>query len=53
MWERLDRAVSMAEWFDLFPVTKVHTLVCVSSDHNLIIILPDDFWCEATKNLAF
>ena len=23
VWERLDRAVSMADWFELFPATKV------------------------------
>lgn len=43
VWERLDRAVSTVEWFDSFPATKVHTLVCTSSDHNLISILPDGF----------
>ena len=53
MWERLDRAVSMAEWFDLFPVTKVHTLVCVSSDHNLIIILPDGFGVKPQRTWRF
>ena len=33
VWERLDRAVSTAEWFNCFLVTKVHTLACTSSDH--------------------
>jgi len=43
VWERLDRAVSTADWIDLFPAVKVQTLSCVSSDHNLILILPDSF----------
>ena len=37
--ERLDRVVCTAEWFSLFPATKVRTLSCVSSDHSPIIIL--------------
>ena len=43
VWERLDRAVSTVEWLDLFPVTKVQTLSCVTSDHSPILILPDGF----------
>ena len=43
MCERLDRAVSTADWIDLFPSTKVQTLSCVSSDHRPILILPDGF----------
>ena len=39
MWERLDRAVSIASWFDFFPVTKVRTLACGSSDHRPLLIL--------------
>ncbi|KAL0004665.1 hypothetical protein SO802_012226 [Lithocarpus litseifolius] len=38
VWERLDRAVSSADWYDLFPATCVQTLACVSSDHNPICI---------------
>ena len=41
MWERLDRVVSTAAWYNLFPTTKVKTLVCASSDHSPILILPD------------
>ena len=40
-WERLDRAVSTVAWYNLFPTTKVKTLVCASSDHSPILILPD------------
>lgn len=43
VWERLDRAVSTAEWFDCFPITKVHTLACTSLDHNPISILLEGF----------
>lgn len=39
VWERLDRALSTAAWFDLFPATKVTTLECASSDHNPIMVL--------------
>ena len=39
VWERLDRAVSTASWFNLFPATKVKTLVCASSDHSPIMVL--------------
>ena len=38
VWERLDRAVCMAEWYDLFPSSTVHTLTCVYSNHNPICI---------------
>ena len=41
VWERLDRAVCTMEWFNLFPATKVKTLVCASSDHSPILVLPD------------
>lgn len=43
VWERLDRAVSSASWFDRFPVTKVRSLVCGSSDHRPLLILPEGF----------
>ena len=43
VWERLDRAVSTANWIDLFPTTKVQTLSYVSSDHSPILILPEGF----------
>lgn len=33
MWKWLDRAMSTAQWFDYFLVTKVHTVACTSSDH--------------------
>ena len=39
IWERLDRAVTMAEWMDRFPVTKVRPLVCGQFDHSPIVIL--------------
>lgn len=41
VWERLDRAVSTVDWFNLFPVTKVKMLVCASSDHSPILVLPE------------
>ena len=40
-WERLDRAISTTAWYNLFPTTKVKTLVYASSDHSPILILPD------------
>ena len=33
--------MSSAAWYDLFPATKVITLVCVSSDHSPILVLPE------------
>ena len=41
IWECLDRAVSMADWIERFPTTKVQSLVCEQSDHSPIIILPE------------
>ena len=38
MWERLDRAVTTADWIDIFPATKVVHLECGSSDHKPLII---------------
>ena len=38
MWERLDRAVTIADWIDIFPATKVVHLECGSSDHKPLII---------------
>ena len=49
VWERLDRAVSTVEWLDLFPVTKVQTLSCVTSDHSPILILPDGFGAKLNR----
>ena len=46
VWERLDRAVCTTEWFNLFPATKVKTLVCASSDHSPILVLPDGITCK-------
>ena len=43
IWECLDRVVSMAEWLEHFPATKVQSLVCGQSDHSLIVILPEAF----------
>ena len=53
IWERLDRAVSTADWFDLFPATKVQTLSCVSSDHSPILILPDGFNAKTQRPWRF
>ena len=41
VWERLDKAVNTADWFNFFPATKVKTLVCASSDHSPIMVLPE------------
>ena len=41
VWERLDRAVSTVDWFNFLPATKVKTLVCASSNHSPIIVLPE------------
>lgn len=53
VWERLDRVVSTTKWFDLFPAIKVQTLVCVTSNHNLIIILSDGFCVKPQKPWRF
>ena len=53
VWERLDRAMSLAEWFELFPITKVQTLICVSSNHHPIIILPKGFYGKAQRPWHF
>ena len=38
VWERLNRAVGLANWYELFPATCVQTLTCVSLNHNPICI---------------
>ena len=38
IWERLDRAVAMAEWFSNFPSTRVHHVDSTTSDHKLLWI---------------
>lgn len=53
VWERLDRVVSTTKWFDLFPAIKVQTLVYVTSNHNLIIILSDGFGVKPQKPWQF
>ena len=53
MWERLDRTISTTEWVDLFPVTKVQTLSCVTSDHSPILILPDGFGVKSQRPWHF
>ena len=53
VWERLDRAVSMADWIDLFLATKVQTSSCVSSGHSLILILPDNFGVKSQRPWRF
>ena len=53
VWERLDRAVSTVEWLDLFPVTKVQTLSCVTSDHSPILILPNGFGAKLNRPWRF
>ena len=41
VWEHLGRAVSMADWVEQFPTTKVQSLVCGQFDHSPILILPE------------
>ena len=53
VWERLDRAVSTEEWLDLFSVTKVQTLSCVTLDHSPILILPDGFGAKLNRPWRF
>lgn len=53
MWERLDRVMSKAEWVDLFLVTKVQTLLCVTSDHNPILILLNGFGVKSQQPWRF
>ena len=33
--------MSIATWFDLFPATKVITLLCTSSNQSPILVQPD------------
>jgi len=53
VWERLDRAVSTAEWYELFPAIKVQNLVCGSSDHNPILILLEGFTVKPQRPWRF
>lgn len=53
VWERLDKAVSTAEWYELFPATKVRNLVYGSSNHNLILILPEGFTVKSQRPWRF
>jgi len=53
VWERLDRAMSSASWFDRFPATKVQTLVCGSSDHRPLPILPEGFTVKPQRPWRF
>ena len=53
VWERLDRVVSTVEWLDLFLVTKVQTLSCVTSDHSPILILPNGFGAKLKRPWRF
>ena len=45
--------MSTADWFDLFPATKVQILSCVSSDHSLILILPEGFGIKSQRPWRF
>ena len=53
VWERLDRAVCTAEWYDLFPSTSVQTLTCVSLNHKSICIRLDGIGIKAKKPWRF
>lgn len=53
VWEWLDRAVCMAEWYDLFLSTNVHTLTCVSSDHNPICIQLEEIEVKSLRPWHF
>lgn len=53
VWEQLDKAVSTAEWYELFLATKVRNLVYGSSNHNLILILPEGFTVKSQHPWRF
>ncbi|KAL0011115.1 hypothetical protein SO802_006223 [Lithocarpus litseifolius] len=53
VWERLDRAVCTAKWYDLFPATCVQTLTCVSSDHSPICIRLGGFEAKRSRPWHF
>ena len=53
VWERLDRAVNLASWFNRFPTTKVRTLVCGSLDHRPLLILPKGFIVKPQRPWRF
>ena len=53
VWERLDRAVSSAAWYDMFPKTKVSTLVCASSDNSPIMVRPDGITLKPQRPWRF
>ena len=53
IWERHDRAVSTTDWVELFPATKVHSLVCGQSDHSPIVILPEGILVKSQRLWRF
>ena len=53
VWERLDRAVCTAKWYDLFLSTSVQTLTCVSSDHNPICIQLEEIEVKTLRPWRF
>ncbi|XP_030963604.1 uncharacterized protein LOC115984727 [Quercus lobata] len=53
LWERLDRAISTAEWLDCFPATKVRSFVCGQSDHSPIFILPEGILVKPQRPWRF
>ena len=53
IWERLDRAVSMVDWLDRFPASKVQSLVCGQSDHSPILILPEGILAKPQRPWRF
>ena len=53
IWERLDRALAINEWFSMFPRTKVQHLDTTISNHRLIWINPEGMETNFQKSFRF
>ena len=53
IWERLDRAVAINEWFSLFPDTQVHHIDITTSDHRPLLITSDGMECKQQRPFRF
>ena len=53
IWEWLDRALAINEWFRMFPGTKVQHLNTTVSDHRLIWINPEGMETHFQKSFCF
>ena len=45
--------MSSVAWYDLFPASKVTTLVCASSDHSPILVLPKGITSKPQRSWRF